>query len=47
MLLRHDKRHPVVRDGGALINMNELARGGVWGFDGSITSDCGASRAIW
>lgn len=26
--------------------MNEVARG-VWGFDGAITSDCGASKAVW
>ena len=26
--------------------MNEIARG-VWGFDGAVTSDCGAARAIW
>lgn len=26
--------------------MNEVARG-VWGFDGAITSDCGAAKAVW
>lgn len=26
--------------------MNEIARG-VWGFDGAITSDCGAAKAVW